>query len=258
MGKKVSVMCALGTTVVLTMAGMASAAYSHLDTFSLNGSNRYDGASLNYQYVEQGNVAKWTVMKGGAASTTNNVVFTANGTVTSNSTTSGDNWAKFTLSPSSESFNVEADVNPTGTAWTGLFVKGWNDVFTDVAGSQLLVFLRPNGNYKVIARGIGASSITIKNDTPCPNFVSNGMNHISLQYDKDAKTVSVYLNGQKGVDNYNLGAFTPAFNSTGFYFASTSTAGTAQIDNFRVSVPEPSTLAFLGLCGLSMLRRFKK
>lgn len=250
----------------LTVVALAIVAHAaHADTL-LSADFESPAYSVGTIYNQQG----WT----------NDTVDDGYTTVTNNRSFAGSNSLLLTsddvdYSAAWKTFSYRASTSPASAKTlvmeTQIWVDGSDetfaglDVYSSTGSFGAGAYITGAGDLLVAGRDGASTSYELYTLTGAPVATLNGWNRLSVTLDfSGASTVyTVGLNGTSvDLADYDLHtAFTAATTiiEADAYIQNDGAAGTAYFDNMRVeSVPEPASMAALGLGAAALLRRRKK
>jgi len=193
------------------------------DKLGINDSDRTAGSTLNEKMTEIDG-RKWEanerfVFAGDEES--GYVTSSVNGTLT----------AGVPFVPASAVSSLEADMNPTeGQGWYAIgFGKGTDAMWYD---GQVWMFIRADGYYNVWVN----QARNLLGAGQAPSFNAEGFNHLKIEYDSEAHTVTAWINDVKVVNRQDISGiegFAPQIEYAGFMFLDATAYGQG-IKNFIV------------------------
>lgn len=133
---------------------------------------------------------------------------------------------------------VQADLKPRGKEWIGIALGGAKletEWLNPETGSQMMVYLRSNGNAGVYLQGTKTAVLKNK-ERRISNFNENGFNHIKIIYDVAHSKLTIEANGEPLVEQVDLNkfGFTPDIKKAGFHFHPGDGSEVGELDNFKV------------------------
>jgi len=192
------------------------------DSFTVNGADRFADGELIGTLTEVGH-ATW-VGHGGFAFETNN----DDSYLTSIYSLAGRAFVPF--EPISDRFSVEMDIKPAGAGWSAFGFSSGSGSFS--SDGELWMLVGDTGHYNVFADG---TQHLLQSGT-IVDFDANAYTHLRLQYDSAMQTLSAWANGERIVDDIDLGGvagFSPDIQYAGLAYDS-QTIGATAYDNFKV------------------------
>lgn len=218
------------------------------DTFTLNGTTRVSGASLNTIAVETG-TGSWSTITDTRFSSSGTIVASINN---ANSSVSTLGEIAFTNPNPTGILSVQADLVTSTSQWGGIgFQTSASPSQTNwFSTSNLLwVYLTKSGGWYIYSGGLTTQVAT----GVISSYSSTTPYTLTLSYDPGTNMVDLLINGTdvSGWKSVTLGG---SIGSAGFIDYATATAGASSVDNFQLSVvPEPGSLALTLLGGMSVM-----
>jgi len=255
--KKNSILASLAllSAVIGNAIPNASATVVISDDFTTGGPGRAVGDPLGGTTTPVG-AATW--ITGTTTTPTAGAAFTAANEVNNGGTYS--TLASVSLagagSLTGKTVTVQADVNFSGNNWGTIEFANVVGPTHDVFASSLLLYVeQKTGNWSIYNNNFGATIASGK------VTMLAGLNNLQLIYNAQLNKASAWINGVNVAPFFSL-AYTPVLNYAGF-----GTYGTTgitdltltRVDNFVVDVvPEPSSIAMLGLGAMVLLYRRRR
>ena len=181
-------------------------------------------------------LAKVALVTGGVAWSANaGVDFTADGaTATIPGTGAG---AHHVIPVIAGTIRVQADVRATGSGFTGIAL-GHGDLSGDFWKSSKLILLVRPGGYSLQA---GAKNLILKSDAAL--LAKDGRDHLELQVDTIARTVTARVNGTVVLEQAALpeDISVTTLDAAGFRFNEQVVAATPRVSNWQVAVASVAT-----------------
>lgn len=208
----------LGMTIlVLPCAYPLQAANPALeDTFTLKG-ERTSGSPLKGTITEIGE-GQWAA--------TADLVISAEGNL--KTTTQEAQTATVELPPGNSALTVEVDINPEGSAWTGVALLSGAPLSEFWTNSRILVNIHPSGKYEVL---VGSESVAVGTvDAFSPGEVA----HLTLTYNPTNNGITYTVNQQEVLKDHLL-PDSPTITHLGLRIHDPKMSEVTTIDNLRVT-----------------------
>lgn len=256
---------AMGTFALVAFAAapLASGAVVIADSFdgpantALNGTDVETWNSSVYE-----SAPTWTTYNGGSFT---NVVYSSTGTsVTAGASGASAQFQVATPSQSEGLLTLSADVKVQSADWIAFTLMGSSQVFYN-SSSTLLVLLNATGYVQVYKNG--TTTNLYQTGSPISGWSNSAVHSFEIQYDRTAKTLDVFVDGNK-INNNSINVGDPnnaSYDYVGMRMQGAGIqAGVPTIDNFSYSasaIPEPAAgslmigAAAALLAGLAYLRR---
>lgn len=218
--------CCLVFILVGAIIFSVSAEEGISDDFDVKG-GRSSSSKLNGQSTTTGGMSWQTV---------GSFYITGKGTV---SLPPGGGSAVVDLGSVGNEWEVEADLKPRGKEWIGIALGGdklGTDWLNPETGSQVMVFLRSNGNAGVYIQGTRTALLRNK-ERRISNFDESGFSHFKIIYNAEKNKLTVEANGESLVESFDLGQFGVVLDikKSGFHFHPSEVGEVGEIDNFKVT-----------------------
>ncbi|PAW78895.1 MAG: hypothetical protein B9S32_05815 [Verrucomicrobia bacterium Tous-C9LFEB] len=216
----------LGLTLVGAIAFPVCAEEGISDDFDVNG-GRSASSKLNGQSTVTGGMSWQTV---------GNFFITDKGTV---SLPPGGGSAVVDLGSGGKEWEVVADLKPRGKEWIGIALGGdklGTDWLNPETGSQIMVFLRSNGNAGIYIQGTRTALLRNK-ERRISNFDESGFSHFKIIYNAEKNKLTVEANGEPLVESFDLGRFGVVLDikKAGFHFHPAEAGEVGELDNFKIT-----------------------